>query len=87
MVRRKKAETGDSLAIADVDGGYTCPVCEEPGELPPADELRRLADEQGGPRIPRRVRSLALRGYRRFCAARCGGRRRGFTFLVATVAM
>jgi hypothetical protein len=81
MVRRKKAETGDSLAIADVDGGYTCPVCEEPGELPPADELRRLADEQGGPRIPRRVRSLALRGYRRFAPRGAAGEDEASPFL------
>ncbi len=49
VVRRKKAETGDSLAVADVDGAYACPVCGKPGKLPPADELRRLAEEQGYP--------------------------------------
>jgi predicted RNA-binding Zn-ribbon protein involved in translation (DUF1610 family) len=51
VVRRKKAETGDSLAVADVDGAYTCPVCGRRGQLPPADKLRRLAKEQGGLRI------------------------------------
>jgi hypothetical protein len=37
------AKTGDRLTIADVEGAYTCPVCGDRGQLPPADELRRLA--------------------------------------------
>ena len=44
---RKKAETGDRLAVADVDRAYACPECGKRGELPPEDELRRLAKEQG----------------------------------------
>ena len=47
VMRTKKAETGARLTVADVDGAHTCPVCEKPGQLPPPDELRRLADEQG----------------------------------------
>jgi hypothetical protein len=40
-----KAQTGDRLAVADVE-------CGERGQLPPEEELRRLANEQDGPRIP-----------------------------------
>jgi DNA-directed RNA polymerase subunit RPC12/RpoP len=41
-----KAKTGDRLAVADVDRFYACPECGERGQLPPEDELRRLAEEQ-----------------------------------------
>jgi hypothetical protein len=41
--------TGDRLAIADVDGRYTCPECDHQEQLPPADELRRLEEEQREP--------------------------------------
>jgi hypothetical protein len=44
----RDAETGNRLAVADVDRFYTCPECGERGQLPPEDELRRLAEEQGG---------------------------------------
>jgi predicted RNA-binding Zn-ribbon protein involved in translation (DUF1610 family) len=44
-LKSDKAQTGDRLAVADVDGAYTCPECGRPGQLPPADELRRLAEE------------------------------------------
>jgi hypothetical protein len=37
-----EAKTGARLTIADVDGAYTCTVCGDRGQLPPADELRRL---------------------------------------------
>jgi hypothetical protein len=47
VISEKKAKTGARLTHADVDGAYTCPACEQPGQLPPADELRRLAKEQG----------------------------------------
>ncbi len=30
------AQTGDRLAVADATGGYTCPECSRPGQLPPA---------------------------------------------------
>jgi hypothetical protein len=43
------ANTGDVLTIADVHGGYTCPTCEERGQLPPDDELYRLEAEQHPP--------------------------------------
>jgi len=43
------AKTGDVLTIADVHGGYTCPTCEERGQLPPDDELYRLEAEQHPP--------------------------------------
>jgi hypothetical protein len=36
--------TGDRLAVADVDLFYTCPDCGERGQLPPEDELQRLAE-------------------------------------------
>jgi hypothetical protein len=51
-LKSDKAQTGDRLTVADVDGAYTCPVCRKRGQLPPPDELRRLEDEQGGPRAP-----------------------------------
>jgi hypothetical protein len=39
-----EAETGDRLAIADVDRFYRCPVCGDAGQLPTEDDLRRLAE-------------------------------------------
>ena len=42
-IKTDKAKTGHRLAIADVDGRYTCPECDHPGQLPPEDELRHLA--------------------------------------------
>jgi predicted RNA-binding Zn-ribbon protein involved in translation (DUF1610 family) len=33
------AQTGDRLAVADMDGRYDCPKCGNPGRLPPMDEL------------------------------------------------
>jgi hypothetical protein len=38
-----EAQTGDRLAVLDVERSYACPECGEPGQLPPEDELRRLA--------------------------------------------
>jgi hypothetical protein len=43
------AKTRDVLTIADVHGGYTCPTCEERGQLPPDDELCRLEAQQNLP--------------------------------------
>jgi predicted RNA-binding Zn-ribbon protein involved in translation (DUF1610 family) len=51
-LKNDKAQTGDRLTVADVDRFYTCPECGERGQLPPEDELARLAEEQGGSRIP-----------------------------------
>jgi hypothetical protein len=47
-LKHDKALTGDRLTVADVDRFYTCPECGERGQLPPEDELRRHAEEQGG---------------------------------------
>ena len=38
-----EAQTGDRLAVLDAERGYACPECGERGQLPPEDELRRLA--------------------------------------------
>lgn len=43
-LKEDKALTGDRLAVADVDRFYTCPECGERGQLPPEDELKRLAE-------------------------------------------
>jgi hypothetical protein len=43
------AKTGAVLTVADVHGGYTCPNCQERGQLPPDDELYRLEAEQQSP--------------------------------------
>ena len=39
VVAGQVAATGDRLAVADAERGYTCPVCERRDRLPPADEL------------------------------------------------
>jgi DNA-directed RNA polymerase subunit RPC12/RpoP len=49
QIKGDKAKTGDRLAIADVDGRYSCPECGHQEQLPPEDELRRLAEEQRRP--------------------------------------
>jgi hypothetical protein len=47
--KHDKAKTGDRLAVADVDRRYSCPECCHIEQLPPEDELRRLAEEQRRP--------------------------------------
>lgn len=49
QIKTDKAKTGDRLAIADVDGRYTCSECGHEEQLPPAHKLRRLEKEQRGP--------------------------------------
>jgi predicted RNA-binding Zn-ribbon protein involved in translation (DUF1610 family) len=49
QIKTDKAKTGDRLAIADVARRYTCPECGHDEQLPPEDELRRLAEEQRRP--------------------------------------
>jgi hypothetical protein len=49
VVVGNSAKTGDVLTIGDVHGGYTCPNCQERGQLPPEDELYRLEAEQHPP--------------------------------------
>jgi predicted RNA-binding Zn-ribbon protein involved in translation (DUF1610 family) len=46
QLKTDKAKTGDRLTVADAERAYTCPECGERGQLPPEDELRRLAEEQ-----------------------------------------
>jgi hypothetical protein len=48
-----KAQTLNRLAVADPSTASTpIPSAGERGQLPPEDEPRRLADEQGGPTHP-----------------------------------
>jgi hypothetical protein len=49
QIKGDKAKTGDRLAIADMDGRYSCPECGHQEQLPPPDELRRLEEEQREP--------------------------------------
>jgi len=46
QLKTDKAMTGHRLTVADADRSYACPECGERGQVPPEDELRRLAEEQ-----------------------------------------
>jgi predicted RNA-binding Zn-ribbon protein involved in translation (DUF1610 family) len=45
FLKDDKAKTGDRLAVADVNGQFTCPVCGVRRQLPPEDEIRRQVSE------------------------------------------